>query len=103
MVMLLHSTLNNTVVKSFLNKTVDGIEQYQFGGVNKEIIKRIKSFKQAGKTVLIVTSRDKHLEDDESSVKNMLDRLEIEVDGIFYTNGEPESAKIVRTWVYFAL
>lgn len=85
---------DNTVVKSFLNKTVDGIEQYQFGGVNKEIIKRIKSFKQAGKTVLIVTSRDKHLEDDESSVKNMLDRLEIEVDGIFYTNGEPKAQKL---------
>ena len=31
---------DNTVVKSFLNKTVDGVEQYQFGGVNKEIIKK---------------------------------------------------------------
>ena len=85
---------DNTVVKSFLNKTVDGVEQYQFGGVNKEIIKRIKSFKQAGKTVLIVTSRDKHLEDEESSVKSMLDRLQIEVDGVFYTNGEPKAQKL---------
>ena len=27
---------DNTVVKSFLNKTVDGVENYQFGGINKE-------------------------------------------------------------------
>jgi hypothetical protein len=60
---------DHTVVKSFLNKTVDGEEQYQFGGINKEIVKRIKSFKQSGKTVFIVTSRDQGLESDESSVK----------------------------------
>ena len=35
---------DNTIVKSFVNKTADGQEHYQFGGVNKEIIKRIKSF-----------------------------------------------------------
>ena len=29
---------DDTIVKSFLNKTVDGEEQYQYGGVNKEII-----------------------------------------------------------------
>ncbi len=85
---------DNTIVKSFSNKTVDDVEQYQFGGVNKEIIKRIKRFKQSGKTVLIVTSRNKHLENDEYSVKTMLDRLKIEVDGIFYTNGEPKAQKL---------
>lgn len=85
---------DNTIVKSFLNKTVDGTENYQFGGVNKEIIKRIKSFKQSGKTVFVVTSRDNHLEDDESSVKSMLTRLKIEVDGIFYTNGELKAQKL---------
>ena len=37
---------DNTIIKSFLNKTVDGQEQYQFGGVNEEIIKRIKKFKK---------------------------------------------------------
>ena len=41
---------DNTIIKSFLNTTVDGEEQYQFGGINKEGIKRLKSFKQAGKT-----------------------------------------------------
>lgn len=85
---------DQTVVKSFLNKTVDGEEEYQFGGVNKEIIKRIKSFKQAGKTVFIVTSRQKHLEDDESSVKSLLNRLKIEVDAVFYTEGEPKAQKL---------
>jgi len=85
---------DHTIVKSFLNKTVDGEEQYQYGGVNKEIIKRIKSFKQAGKTTFIVTSRQKHLESDESSVKSLLDRLKIDVDAVFYTNGEPKAQKL---------
>ena len=85
---------DNTIVKSFLNKTVDGNEIYQFGGVNKEIIKRIKSFKQSGKTVFIVTSRDNHLEDEQSSVRSMLNRLNIQVDGVFYTNGELKAKKL---------
>ena len=34
--------LDQTIIKHFLNKTEDGVENYQFGGVNKEIIKRIK-------------------------------------------------------------
>ena len=65
---------DHTVIKSFLNKTVDGEEQYQYGGVNREIIKRIKSFKKAGKTVFIVTSRQNHLESDESAVKPLLNK-----------------------------
>ena len=32
---------DNTIVKSFYNKSANGEEIYQFGGVNKEIIKRI--------------------------------------------------------------
>jgi len=85
---------DHTIVKSFLNKTVDGEEQYQYGGVNKEIIKRIKSFKQAGKTVFVVTSRDQGLEADESAVKPLLNKLNIVVDAVFYTNGEPKARKL---------
>jgi len=85
---------DHTIVKSFLNKTVDGEEQYQYGGVNKEIIKRIKSFKQSGKTVFVVTSRQQHLEADESAVKSLLNKLNIEVDAVFYTNGEPKAQKL---------
>lgn len=85
---------DQTVVKSFMNKNTDDQEQYQYGGVNKEIIKRIKSFKSSGKTTFIVTSRQKHLEDDDSSVKSLLDKLKIEVDGIFYTDGEPKAKKL---------
>ena len=81
-------------VKSFLNKSAAGEEIYQYGGVNKEIIKRIKSFKQAGKTVLIVTSRKNHLEEGDNSVKSILQKLKIEVDGVFYTNGEPKAQKL---------
>jgi predicted NUDIX family NTP pyrophosphohydrolase len=85
---------DHTIVKSFLNKSANEEEIYQFGGVNKEIIKRIKSFKQAGKTVLIVTSRQNHLESGDNSVKSLLKRLKIDVDGVFYTNGEPKAQKL---------
>ena len=85
---------DNTIVKSFLNKTADGEERYQFGGINKEIIKRIKSFKQSGKTVFVVTSRDTHMEDAETSVKSILSRLKIDVDAVFYTNGELKARKL---------
>jgi len=85
---------DHTIVKSFFNKNVDGVEQYQFGGVNKEIIKRIKKFKDSGTTVMVVTSRDTALEDPESSVKFILQKMGIEVDAVFYTNGEPKARKL---------
>lgn len=85
---------DNTIVKSFVNKTADGQEHYQFGGVNKEIIKRIKSFKKAGKTVFIVTSRQNDLESGETSVKSLLKQLKIDVDGVFFTNGEPKAQRL---------
>jgi len=85
---------DQTIVKSFLNKSAVGEEIYQFGGVNKEILKRIKSFKQSGKTVFVVTSRKNHLEEGDNSVKSILQKLKIEVDGVFYTNGEPKAQKL---------
>ena len=85
---------DHTIVKSFLNKTVEGEERYQFGGINPEIIKRIKSFKNSGDTVLVVTSRKVHLEDPESSVKYILNQMKLEVDGVFYTNGERKAQKL---------
>lgn len=85
---------DHTIIKSFLNTRVDGEEFYQFGGVNKEIIKRIKNFKSAGKTVFVVTSRQKHLESDESAIKPLLSQLKLEVDAVFYTNGEPKAQKL---------
>lgn len=85
---------DHTIVKSFLNTKSGGEEIYQFGGVNHEIIRRLKSFKASGTTVFIVTSRQKHLEADESAVLPLLDQLKIEVDGVFYTNGEPKAQKL---------
>ena len=85
---------DDTIVKSFLNKKVDGEEHYQFGGTNKEIIKRIKKFKDSGTTVLVVTARDAALENPESSVKTLLKKLKIDVDGVFYTNGQPKAKKL---------
>ena len=85
---------DHTIVKSFLNKTVDGEEHYMFGGVNKEIIKRIKRFKESGTTVMVVTSSNVALEHEESSVKYFLNKLGIEVDAVFYTNGEPKAQKL---------
>lgn len=85
---------DNTIVKSYENSN-DGEETiYQFGGVNKQIIARIKKFKQAGTTVLVVTSRTQALEVPESSVQSMLDKLKISVDGVFYTNGQEKAQKL---------
>ncbi len=85
---------DNTIVKSY-EESNDGEETlYQYGGVNKQIIARIKKFKQSGATVLVVTSRSQALEVPESSVKVMLDQLKINVDGVFYTNGEKKAQKL---------
>ena len=85
---------DNTIVKSY-EESNDGEETiYRYGGINKQIIARIKKFKQSGATVLVVTSREQALEVPESSVRVMLDQLKIEVDGIFYTNGEKKAQKL---------
>lgn len=85
---------DNTIVKSFEN-TINGMEvQYQFGGINPEIIARVKKFKKEGFTVLVVTARNVALEVPESSVKTMLQKLNLEVDGIFYTNDQPKAQKL---------
>ncbi len=68
---------DNTIVKSFYNKSAQGEEIYQFGGVNKEVIKRIAAFKKSGTTVFIVTSRDNSLDHEDSSVENLVRRLQI--------------------------
>lgn len=85
---------DNTIVKSFYNKSAQGEEIYQFGGVNKEIIKRIAAFKKSGTTVFVVTTRDNGLDHEDSSVENLLRRLKIEVDGIFYTNGQTKAQRL---------
>ncbi len=85
---------DNTIVKSY-EESNDGKETlYQFGGINPQIIARIKKFRQAGTTVLVVTAREQHLEVPESSIRKMLGDLKIEVDGIFYTNGEKKAKKL---------
>jgi len=85
---------DNTIVKSY-EESNDGEETiYRYGGKNPQIIARIKKFKQGGSTVLVVTSRTQALEVPESSVKVMLDKLKIKVDGIFYTNGEKKAKKL---------
>lgn len=85
---------DNTIVKSFENKN-DGMEiQYQFGGLNPQIIARIKKFKKDGYTVLVVTSRNVALEVPESSIKTMLKKLDLEVDGVFYTNNQKKAQKL---------
>jgi FMN phosphatase YigB (HAD superfamily) len=85
---------DNTIVKSFENYN-DGNEiQYEFGGVNPQIIARIKKFKNQGYTVLIVTARNVAREVPETSVRAMIDKLGLDVDGIFYTNEQPKAQKL---------
>jgi hypothetical protein len=85
---------DNTIVKSFENSSNGTEIQYQFGGVNPQIIARIKKFKQEGYTVLVVTARNIAKEVPESSVRTMIDKLGLEVDGIFYTNEQPKAQKL---------
>ena len=85
---------DNTIVKSFENNTEGHQIQYQFGGLNDEIIKRIKKFKDAGVTVFVVTSRNVDMEIPESSVDTILSELNIKVDGVFYTNGNIKAEKL---------
>jgi len=85
---------DNTIVKSFENNSDADGEQYQFGGINPAIIELIKKFKKNGSTVLVVTARNADLEVPESSVDTMLKKLNIKVDGVFYTNGEPKAQKL---------
>ena len=85
---------DNTIVKSFSNSSDPSEMNYLFGGVNKEIIKRIKKFKNSGATVLVVTARHNGKEVPETSVKTVLDRLGIEVDGVYYTNEQPKAEKL---------
>ena len=85
---------DNTIVKSFENSNEEEEIQYQFGGWNKKIIAKLLKFKEAGVTVFIVTSRDVNLEVPESSVRAAADHLNLNVDGIFYTNGEPKAKKL---------
>jgi 8-oxo-dGTP pyrophosphatase MutT (NUDIX family) len=85
---------DNTIVKSFENNR-DGQEiEYQYGGLNKKIIELIKKFKQSGATVLVVTARNVDLEVPESSVNTALKQLKLNVDGVFYTNGQPKAQKL---------
>jgi ADP-ribose pyrophosphatase YjhB (NUDIX family) len=85
---------DNTIVKSYEDGN-DGFQiQYKYGGVNPEIIKRVKKFKKDGYTVLIVTSRNVSKEVPETSVSSMLRWLELEVDGIFYTNDQRKAQKL---------
>jgi len=85
---------DGTIVKSFEND-VDGTEiQYQYGGINQQIIARMKKFKKEGFTVLVVTARNVAREVPESSIQTLLDQLNIEVDGIFYTNDQPKAQKL---------
>ena len=84
---------DNTIVKSFENgQNNEG--DYQFGGLNYEIIKRIKKFKESGATILVVTARHQVSETPETSVKAMLKGLDLEVDGVYYTNGQPKAQKL---------
>ena len=85
---------DNTIVKSFPNHDDGRSIEYQYGGVNTPIIERIKKFKQEGKTVFVVTSRQVALENNETSIRTMLDQLNIKVDGIFYTNADKKAQKL---------
>jgi ADP-ribose pyrophosphatase YjhB (NUDIX family) len=85
---------DGTIMKSFMNRTFEGEENFQFGGVNQKVIDKLRSYKRAGFTVFIVSSRKIHFDAEEYSIDNNLRMLQIEVDGIFYTNGNMKAQKL---------
>jgi ADP-ribose pyrophosphatase YjhB (NUDIX family) len=85
---------DNTIVFSHENHDRDGNANYSHGGINGYIVDLIKKVKAKGYTVFIVTSRQKSMESGDSSVQAQVDKLELPVDGIFFTNGEPKAKKL---------
>ena len=85
---------DNTIVFSHDQISDDGEQDWMVGGANPYTIGLVKQFKQRGCTVFIVTSRNQAIERPHDNVKTLLDQLEIEVDGIFYTNGERKARKL---------
>ena len=85
---------DNTIVKSFDNVIDQSESQGQFGGLNPAIIERIKKFMKKGITVFVVSSRNVYQEVPESSIDTILKQLNLDVSGVFYTNGEPKAQKL---------
>tara|TARA_R110001599_G_scaffold108989_1_gene272299 strand:+ start:1153 stop:2304 length:1152 start_codon:yes stop_codon:yes gene_type:complete len=85
---------DQTIVKSFTNKDESGSESFQFGGVNEEMLKKIRNFRKKGTSVFVVSSRKVSLEDGETSVKALLKKFKVEVDGVFFTNGKLKAQKL---------
>ena len=85
---------DNTIVFSHENHDEEGNQGYAHGGVNGYIVNLIKKVKAKGYTVFIVTSRQQSMESGDDSVQAQVDKLELPVDGIFFTNGEPKAKKL---------
>ena len=85
---------DNTIVFSHDQIGEDGEQDWMVGGANPYTIGLIKKFKSKGYTVFIVTSRQQHLERPHDNVKKIIDDLKLEVDGVFYTNGDRKARKL---------
>ena len=85
---------DNTIVFSHDQIGENGEQDWMVGGANPYTIGLIKKFKSKDYTVLIVTSREQHLERPHDNVRKLLDDLKLQVDGIFYTNGERKARKL---------
>lgn len=85
---------DNTIVFSHDQIGENGEQDWMVGGANPYTIGLIKKFKSKGYTVFIVTSRQQHLERPQDNVKKALQDLKLEVDGVFYTNGDRKAKKL---------
>ena len=85
---------DNTIVFSHDQISEDGEQDWMVGGANPYTIGLIKKFKNKNYTVFIVTSRQQHLERPHDNVKKIIDDLKLEVDGVFYTNGDRKARKL---------
>ena len=85
---------DNTIVFSHDQIGENGEQDWMAGGVNPYTIGLIKKFKSKNYTVFIVTSRNQAIERPQDNVKNLLQDLKLEVDGVFYTNGDRKARKL---------
>ena len=88
---------DNTLVKSFPDFDQDGELIYINGGSNATMISLMKHLiDDPSKKVYVVTSRNQGADEKnpEQAVQTQLDKLNLNPDGLFYTNSQPKVTKL---------
>ena len=77
-------------------------DDWVYDGPNLPFIEKLKKYKAAGDTVYVVTSRYEKYEEssleksDQRAVQEFLDEHGIDVDGVYFTNGQPKIETLLQ-------